>query len=71
MKAAFYFFLYTLFGSFFLLYGMYILFNFQNLKSLEYIDLLGINLSVANQKEIFFFFFLPFAFKIPMIPFHL
>ena len=71
LKAAFYFFLYTLFGSFFLLYGMYILFNFQNLQSLEYVDLLGLNLSVKDQKEIFLFFFLPFAFKIPMIPFHL
>ena len=71
MKAAFYFFIYTLLGSFFLLYGMYLVFNWEYVESLDYIDLWGLPLSREEQKQIFLFFFLPFAFKIPMVPFHL
>lgn len=69
VSAAYYLFLYTLFGSFFLLMGM--LEVYQLVGSLDYVDLRAHHFSVEEQKRLFFFFFIPFAIKIPMIPFHL
>ena len=69
INASYYFFLYTLFGSFFLLYG--ILSVFTIVESFEYDDILNVLFLVDDQLILFFFFFLPFAIKIPMFPFHL
>ena len=69
INAAYYIFLYTLFGSFFLLFG--ILYLYDQTKSLDNDVLLHIFLSKEDQKFLFIFFFLPFAIKIPMFPFHL
>jgi hypothetical protein len=71
-KASFYFFLYTLFGSFFLLFG--ILYVFVIYGTFDYDVLRGLILKsdfVKDNKYIFLLFFIPFAVKIPMYPFHL
>ena len=69
INAGFYFFLYTLGGSFFLFYGIISL--FQTVGSLEYQVLCDCKLSSENQLLWFVCFFLPFAIKIPMFPFHI
>ena len=67
--AAYYFVLYTIFGSFFLLYGIYSIYNIY--ETLDYQYLLNVALSHQVQLSFWIFFFLPFAIKIPMVPFHL
>ena len=69
IKAAYYFFLYTVFGSFFLLFG--ILYLYTVAQTTEYNILF--NLYLTQQEQIFLwgFFFIPFAIKIPMFPFHI
>jgi len=69
INAAYYFFLYTLFGSFFLLFG--ILYLYTLISSTEYETLLTMILSAEEQVFLWFFFFIPFAIKIPMFPFHI
>jgi NADH:ubiquinone oxidoreductase subunit 4 (subunit M) len=69
MNAAYYFFLYTLFGSFFLLFG--ILYLYTLIASTEYEILLVMILSAEEQIFLWLFFFIPFAIKIPMFPFHI
>ena len=69
INAAYYIFLYTLFGSFFLLFGILYLYNQTN--SLDNDVLLHTFLSKEDQIFLFIFFFLPFAIKIPMFPFHI
>lgn len=69
INAAYYFFLYTLFGSFFLLFG--ILYLYQLTQTFEYSDLLYMILPEEQQKLLFLFFFIPFAIKVPMFPFHI
>jgi NADH-quinone oxidoreductase subunit M len=71
-KASFYFFLYTLFGSFFLLWG--IVYIGTTVGSFDY-PILSMYIANANLEEhnklIWLCFFIPFAIKIPMFPFHL
>lgn len=69
INAAYYFFLYTLFGSFFLLFG--ILYLYTLISSMEYEVLLTMILSPQEQIFLWLFFFIPFAIKIPMFPFHI
>ena len=69
INAAYYIFLYTLFGSFFLLFG--ILYLYTLTESLDNNVLLHTILSKEDQNFLWIFFFLPFAIKIPMFPFHL
>ena len=69
INAAYYFFLYTLFGSFFLLYGILYLYNLTN--TLDISKLMYIILPEEEQKFLFIFFFIPFAIKVPMFPFHI
>jgi NADH-quinone oxidoreductase subunit M len=69
INAAYYFFLYTLFGSFFLLFG--ILYLYTLTESLEYDVLLHVIFSPKEQILLWLFFFIPFAIKIPMFPFHI
>ena len=69
IKAAYYFFIYTLVGSFFLLFG--ILYLYQITGTFDYTELFNTALSKEHQKYLFWFFFIPFAVKIPMFPFHL
>ncbi len=67
INAAYYFFLYTLFGSFFLLFGIFI---FRSVESFDYISISQFMFS-HKTNEFCILFFIPFAIKIPMFPFHL
>ena len=69
INAAYYFFLYTLFGSFFLLFG--ILYLYTVAESTEYIVLSNLVLTDNEQIGLWLCFFIPFAVKVPMFPFHI
>jgi NADH-quinone oxidoreductase subunit M len=69
INAAYYFFLYTLFGSFFLLFG--ILYLYTITESTEYTVLSNTVLTREEQIVLWICFFLPFAIKVPMFPFHI
>lgn len=68
-KAAFYLFLYTLFGSLFLLFGIFFFYTYAGTTSFDKI----MNTTLPGDLQILLWicFFLPFAIKIPMIPFHI
>ncbi|MDN3678226.1 NADH-quinone oxidoreductase subunit M [Flavobacterium paronense] len=67
-KAVVKFFIYTLAGSLFMLIGFAYLYTKANSFLLE--DLYKLDLSSTEQCYIFFAFFLAYAIKIPIIPFH-
>lgn len=67
-KAVIKFFIYTLAGSLFMLIGFTYLYTKSNSFLLE--DLYKLELSSTEQCYIFFAFFLAYAIKIPLIPFH-
>ena len=67
--AAMYFVLYTAAGSFFLLYGAY--HCYQKFGTLEYRVIINKPLSFKDQLDLWKYFFIPFAIKIPMLPFHI
>ena len=67
-KAVVKFFIYTLAGSLFMLTGFAYLYTKANSFLLE--DLYKLELSATEQFYIFFAFFLAYAIKIPIIPFH-
>lgn len=69
IKAAYYFFFYTLFGSLFMLFGMLYIWNVTG--SLNYIVLINQKFSIQSHMFLFILFFIPFAIKIPMFPFHI
>jgi NADH-quinone oxidoreductase subunit M len=68
-KAGFYLFLYTLLGSLFLLFGIIFLYTWT--CSTSYETLMRLKLPADIQIKYWICFFLPFAIKIPMIPFHI
>jgi proton-translocating NADH-quinone oxidoreductase chain M len=67
--AAYYFFLYTLFGSVLMLLS--ILYVYNQIGTTDYEVLLTFSFSMIEQKFLWFTFFLAFASKVPMIPVHL
>jgi NADH-quinone oxidoreductase subunit M len=67
-KAVVKFFIYTLAGSLFMLVGFAYLYSKADSFLLE--DLYKLKLSATEQCYIFFAFFLAYAIKIPLIPFH-
>ena len=69
IKAAYYLFLYTLFGSFFLLFGIIYVYTIFSTTTLTV--LLNGFLTYEQQCQLWFCFFIPFAVKIPMFPFHI
>jgi NADH-quinone oxidoreductase subunit M len=69
IKAAYYFFLYTLFGSLFMLFGMIYLYHMTG--SLNYYVLLAEIIDLKTQKLLWLCFFLAFAVKMPLFPFHI
>ncbi len=74
LYAAIKFFLYTLAGSVLMLLGILTLyFNHYeqfHFYSFEIADLMRVNLPLATQQIVFWSFFLGFAIKVPMFPFH-
>jgi NADH:ubiquinone oxidoreductase subunit 4 (subunit M) len=69
MRAAFLFFLYTLFGSVSMLIS--ILYIYYQVGTTDYRVLLTFSFSFLEQKFLWFSFFLSFATKVPMVPVHL
>lgn len=63
------FFLYTLFGSFFMLTGLILLFSLTGTTNIFYLK--GFLLDPTLEKILFILFFLSFTVKIPTIPLHL
>ncbi|MFD1771419.1 complex I subunit 4 family protein [Sphingobacterium suaedae] len=64
------FFVYTFFGSILMLVALIFLYNQGATRSLEWNDLVALNLRESTQRWIFWAFFLAFAIKIPIFPFH-
>jgi NADH-quinone oxidoreductase subunit M len=62
------FFIYTLAGSLFMLFGF--IYLYQKAGSFAIGDLYALNLSEAEQHWLFWAFFIAFAIKIPVFPFH-
>ncbi len=74
LYAAIKFFLYTLAGSVLMLLGILVLY-FQHYSqyhfySFEIADLMKVSLPLATQQIVFWAFFIGFAIKVPMFPFH-
>lgn len=69
IKAAYYFFLYTLFGSLFMLFGL--LYLYDVVGTTDYVTLLHATLSPKEQKIVWCCFFLAFAVKMPLFPLHI
>lgn len=68
-RAALLFFLYSLFGSFFLLFGIIIIL-FET-GSTDYSIILNFNFSILKQKILWICFFISFGSKFPLYPFHI
>jgi proton-translocating NADH-quinone oxidoreductase chain M len=69
VRASYFFFLYTLLGSVLMLLS--ILYIYNKVGTTNYEVLLTYSFSKEQQKILWFFFFLSFATKIPMVPVHL
>ena len=69
IKAANYFFLYTLAGSLFMLFAMLYVYNL--LGTLNYVVLLNHGFTAEEQLLLWPCFFLAFAVKMPLFPFHI
>ena len=69
IRAGFLFFLYTLFGSLFMLFG--ILLIYLEVGSTDYLLLLERKFSFTKQCWLWFAFFCSFAIKVPVLPFHI
>lgn len=69
IKAIFYFFLYTFFGSLLMLVGLILI--YYKIGSTNFLLLNYVNWPFWLEKLLWFFFFLSFAIKIPMFPFYI
>ena len=69
LKAAYYFFLYTFFGSVFMLFGIYYIYLSTN--SLNFLIILDFPWTTTQQVILWISFFIAFAVKIPIFPFHI
>jgi proton-translocating NADH-quinone oxidoreductase chain M len=69
IRAAYFFFVYTLLGSVLMLFG--ILYIFNQVGTTDYESLLSIFLSKTEQKILWLTFFASFAIKVPMLPVHI
>jgi NADH-quinone oxidoreductase subunit M len=64
------FFIYTLAGSLFMLFGFIMLYYYNPNASFNIVDLYNTQICSCNQGWLFWMFFLAFAIKIPIVPFH-
>lgn len=69
IRAAYFFFLYTLLGSVLMLLG--ILYLYYQIGTTDYETLLTVSLTLKEQKFLWLAFFASFAAKVPMIPVHI
>ncbi len=70
MQAAFKFFIYTFAGSLFLLIGILYVYLQMPEPSFSLVAFYKANLSLADQQWLFWLFFVAFAIKMPIFPFH-
>jgi NADH-quinone oxidoreductase subunit M len=71
IKVTFKFFVYTVFGSLFMLLALvYLYFQTPGAHSANIADLYNLNLSANQQTFVFWAIFLAFAIKMPLFPFH-
>lgn len=72
MRAAFKFFIYTFVGSLLMLGGVLYLYSQSATQSFDYQSILeaGRSLDVRSQQLVFWLFFIAFAIKMPIFPFH-
>jgi NADH-quinone oxidoreductase subunit M len=68
--AAIKFFLYTLFGSVFMLLGILTLYFYSGQNTFDMVRLASANLPYSIQKTAFILLFFGFAVKVPIVPFH-
>jgi NADH-quinone oxidoreductase subunit M len=64
------FFIYTLAGSLLMLFGFIVLYHFNPLHSFDIRELYNYTICSCKQGWLFWMFFLAFAIKIPIVPFH-
>lgn len=69
VKAAFYFFFYTLIGSLLMLLSIFKIYSITG--TTNYLEIININIPMNLQFWLFLGFFFSLAVKIPMIPFHI
>ena len=70
VQAAFKFFIYTFAGSLFLLIGIIYIYLQTSNQSFSIVSFYNTTLSVKDQSWLFWFFFVAFAIKMPVFPFH-
>lgn len=71
IKVTLRFFLYTIFGSLFMLAGIiYLFLQTSGVKNFDLSSFYALNLSITEQSILFWAFFLAFAIKMPIFPFH-
>jgi NADH-quinone oxidoreductase subunit M len=70
IQAAFKFFIYTLAGSLFLLVGIIYVYLKTPEQSFSLVSFYNVQLSAAEQMWLFWMFFIAFAIKMPIFPFH-
>lgn len=71
IKVTLRFFLYTIFGSLFMLAGIiYLFLQTSGVKNFDLSSFYALNLSITEQSVLFWAFFLAFAIKMPIFPFH-
>jgi proton-translocating NADH-quinone oxidoreductase chain M len=69
IRAAYMFFMYTLFGS--VLFLLAIIYIYNRFGTTDYETLILVDFSLLEQQTLWLAFFLSFAAKIPMVPFHI
>lgn len=69
VRASFLFFLYTLIGSLFILLAIFVI--YLEVGTTDYIFLIENSFSFEKQKLLWLAFFLSFAVKVPIVPFHI
>lgn len=69
VRAAYLFFLYTLFGSLFMLIGVVYIYHFVGTTNYEILS--STRFSLYDQRWLWLAFFASFAAKVPMLPFHI
>ncbi|RYZ49835.1 MAG: NADH-quinone oxidoreductase subunit M, partial [Sphingobacteriales bacterium] len=71
IAVTFKFFIYTIFGSLFMLVALvYLYFQTPGTHSSAIADLYNVSLSMFDQRWVFWFLFIAFAIKMPVFPFH-
>jgi NADH-quinone oxidoreductase subunit M len=71
IKVTLRFFLYTIFGSLFMLAGIiYLFLQTTGYKNFDISSFYALNLSITEQSVLFWAFFIAFAIKMPIFPFH-